>query len=74
VAENHQFHNAMALVNNGAAEIIEEKDLTPELLTEKVSELIENTEKRLEIGKNALKLAKPQSKQIICDIIEKLAD
>ena len=26
VAENHQFHNAMTLKNNGAAEIIEEKD------------------------------------------------
>ena len=74
VAENHQFHNAMALVNNGAAEIIEEKDLTPELLTEKVSDLIENSEKRLEIGRNALKMAMPESKQIICDLIEKLAD
>ena len=27
VAENHQYHNAMALVNAGAAEIIEESDL-----------------------------------------------
>ncbi len=34
VAENHQFHNAMALVNRGAAEIIEEKDLTGPALWE----------------------------------------
>ena len=32
VAENHQYHNAMALVNAGAADIIEEKDLTGRLL------------------------------------------
>ena len=32
VAENHQFHNAMALVNRNAARIIEERDLTAESL------------------------------------------
>lgn len=42
VAENHQFHNAMTLKHIGAAEIIEEKDLTDEKLIEVVSKLIEN--------------------------------
>lgn len=42
VAENHQFHNAMTLKRIGAAEIIEEKDLTDEKLIEIVSNLIEN--------------------------------
>lgn len=32
VAENHQFYNAMALANRGAAVCIEEKDLTDALL------------------------------------------
>ena len=32
VAGNHQYHNAMALVNRGAAVCIEEKDLTPDAL------------------------------------------
>ena len=32
VAENHQFHNAMVLVEHGAARCIEEKDLTAEKL------------------------------------------
>ncbi len=36
VAENHQFHNAMALVSANAAEIIEEKDLTSERLWQKI--------------------------------------
>ena len=73
VAENHQYHNAMSLVNNNAARIIEEKDLTPEKLTDEVNELINNSEKRLEIGANALKMGMPESKKIICDIIEGLA-
>lgn len=74
VAENHQFHNAMSLVNNGAAKIIEEKNLTPEKLTDEVKDLIGDAEKRLEIGNNALKMAMPESKKMICDIIEKLAN
>lgn len=53
VAENHQYHNAMALVNNDAATIIEEKDLTADLLTAKVEELLNDKERLEQIGKNA---------------------
>ncbi len=42
VAENHQFHNAMTLKQAGAAEIIEEKDLTGDKLIETVSRLIDS--------------------------------
>lgn len=42
VAENHQYHNAMSLKNVGAAEVIEEKDLSPEILIETVERLIYN--------------------------------
>ncbi len=45
VSENHQFHNAMTLKRIGAAEIIEEKDLTAEKLIETVSSLIEDKTK-----------------------------
>lgn len=57
VTENHQFHNAMALVNNGAAEILEEKDLTPDTLTEKVNTLLADRAKLEQIGENAKKMA-----------------
>lgn len=57
VTENHQFHNAMALVENGAALILEEKDLTPETLTEKVNELIRNRAELEKIGKCAKDMA-----------------
>ena len=57
VTENHQFHNAMALVDNGAAVILEEKDLNPDSLTEKVNELIHDKEKLARIGKCAKDMA-----------------
>ena len=38
-AEYHQYYNALAMVNKGAAVMIEDKDLTPERLIEVVSKL-----------------------------------
>ncbi len=57
VTENHQYHNAMALVNNDAAVIIEEKDLTGEKLCEEIKKLISNKSRLKEIGENAKKMA-----------------
>lgn len=57
VAENHQYHNAMVLQNHGAAVVIEEKDLTGELLCRTVKELTENPERLAELSDNAKKLA-----------------
>lgn len=57
VAENHQFHNAMTLKRSGAAEIIEEKDLSGEKLIEVVSGLIENKPKLEKMSKAATKSA-----------------
>ena len=57
VAENHQYHNAMALVENDAAVILEEKDLTPDSLTEKVDELLGDKSRLAKIGANAKAMA-----------------
>ena len=56
VAENHQFHNAMALVRRGAAEIIEEKNLTGEVLWEKVQAILSDQERLRSLGENAGKM------------------
>lgn len=42
VAENHQYHNAMVLVNRGAAVCIEEKDLTADRLWEAICEITDD--------------------------------
>lgn len=44
VAENHQYHNAMALANRGAAVVFEEKDLNSAAIIEKISEILNNKE------------------------------
>ena len=57
VAENHQYHNAMVLQSHGAAVVIEEKNLTGELLCETVKELTENPEKLARLSANAKAMA-----------------
>ncbi|MEE3334086.1 MAG: undecaprenyldiphospho-muramoylpentapeptide beta-N-acetylglucosaminyltransferase [Ruminococcus sp.] len=70
VAENHQYHNAMALVNNGAAEIIEEKDLTEEIVIEKTDSLLQNPEKLREYTDNAKKMAITDANERIYSVIK----
>ena len=57
VAENHQYHNAMVLQNHKAGIVIEEKDLTGELLCKTVAEFAKNEEKLNEYSQNAAKMA-----------------
>ena len=74
VAENHQFHNAMALVEKNAAVMIEEKDLTPEKLTEEIDKLASDPARLKEYSENAKKMAVSDSaKRIYSVIIEVLA-
>lgn len=72
VAENHQYHNAMALVNEGAAVLIEEKDLTGERLTAEVEELLNNPEKLRKIGGNAKRIAILDANERIYNVINEL--
>ena len=69
VAENHQFHNAMALVNHHAGELIEESALTGELLTEKVDKIVSAPEKLAEYSKNAHDMAIIDANERIYKII-----
>ena len=57
VAENHQYHNAMVLERHNAARVIEEKNLTPELLQNTVAELCAHPQTLKELGRNARALA-----------------
>ena len=73
VAENHQYHNAMALVEKDAALLIEEKDLTKESLQAAFDSLSKNKEKLLETAKNAKSLSIGNAKEKIAQIIVSLA-
>lgn len=53
VAGNHQFHNAMVLGKAGAAVVIEQKNLTDDLIIDEVSSLINAPEKLSELSAKA---------------------
>lgn len=72
VAENHQYHNAMALVNRNAARIIEEKDLTSVSLKGMLDELLSSPDVLFEIEKNAKNMAIIDARERIADIIVSL--
>lgn len=69
VAENHQYHNAMALVSKQAGEMIEEKDLTGELLIEKVDKIVSDPKRLAEYSENAHKMAIIDANERIYKII-----
>lgn len=74
VAENHQFHNANTLAGNGGAILIEEKDLTPDLLANTVRELKNDRAKLQEISAKASEKAKTNALSEICKIVASLAN
>lgn len=57
VAENHQYHNAMSMVNKKAALVIEEKDLTGEKLIETVDSMLTDPSVLAEYRRNAQQMA-----------------
>lgn len=73
VAENHQFHNAMALVKRNAAAILEEKNLSGQALIQKVEEIFSLPGGADTLGENAHKMAILDANQRIYDIILRLA-
>ncbi len=64
VAENHQYYNAIALVKNNAAVLLEDKSLYNSLADEILS-IIFNQDKLKQLRQNALALAKPDAAEVI---------
>ena len=71
VAEDHQTKNAMALVNENAAEMLKDNE-AEEKFFETVLELVNNKEKRNIFSNNISKLAIPNSAEILAGEILKL--
>lgn len=72
VAENHQYHNAMTLAENGGAILIEEKDLSGEGLADIIRDLKNNREKLADISQKCGEKAKTNALTEICKIINSL--
>jgi UDP-N-acetylglucosamine--N-acetylmuramyl-(pentapeptide) pyrophosphoryl-undecaprenol N-acetylglucosamine transferase len=64
VAEDHQTHNALSLVNSDAALMIKDADADIELIGA-IDNLISDKEKIAQMEKNILALAKPNAAEVI---------
>ena len=72
VANNHQYKNAMDLVNNKAGIILEEKDLEGDKLIKLIDNTINDKEKIEKIKKNLRKLGIKDSSSRIYQILKEL--
>ena len=72
VANNHQYLNALDLINNNAAMMIEEKSLEEGLLSDTVDKLINDDKKILEIKNNLKNMQVKDSASVIYENIKKV--
>jgi UDP-N-acetylglucosamine--N-acetylmuramyl-(pentapeptide) pyrophosphoryl-undecaprenol N-acetylglucosamine transferase len=72
VAENHQYHNAMVLVNHGAALLMEEEKYDKNTFLQMVEHLYQNQDELKQLGKNASKLAIIDTTERIYQIVKQM--
>jgi UDP-N-acetylglucosamine--N-acetylmuramyl-(pentapeptide) pyrophosphoryl-undecaprenol N-acetylglucosamine transferase len=73
-ADNHQVVNAQSLVAAGAAVMIEERDLTGELLAAEIRAILANPERRERMARAAGRLGSPAAAREIADVCTELVD
>ncbi len=72
VTNNHQEKNARVLEQAGGAVVVLEKDCTPQGMYELVMQLLKDEERRAEMSRNLHSMARLDSTDRICDIVEEL--
>lgn len=70
VANNHQYYNAKSLYDQGACEILEEKNITGAVLEQHINNLLADQDALQSLSKNARKLAKTDAVSDIADLVE----
>ena len=74
VANNHQYKNALDLVNVGASEMIEEKDLKGDILVRKIDEILYDDKKIDSMKKNLKSMMVSNSASLIYNSLKELVD
>lgn len=72
-AENHQEHNALAVVKGGGGRMILDKELTGDKLLEVMEELLSDEKKLKQMAKASRKLGRPQAAKEIVDMVMGIA-
>jgi UDP-N-acetylglucosamine--N-acetylmuramyl-(pentapeptide) pyrophosphoryl-undecaprenol N-acetylglucosamine transferase len=71
-ADNHQVMNAKSLVDAGAAVMIEERDLTGEILAHEIRSILGHPERREQMSRAAGRMGAPQAAREIADVCTEL--
>ena len=72
VANNHQYYNALSIVESNSGEMIEEDKLNTKSLEEKIDSIINNDSRKREIKNNLSKLNIDDSATMIYNEIKKI--
>ncbi len=72
VVDNHQYKNAKALADGGAALLLEEKDMTPGVLTKQVVKLLEDAAARRRMEENIALFAYADANKLIYEELMRL--
>lgn len=72
-SENHQEHNARAMVKNDAASMILDRDLNGQKLWDTVRELYQDPHRLASMAQASRKLAKPDALRHLLDMVDALA-
>lgn len=72
VANNHQYYNAKELEEKKMIEVIEEKEITKEVLAEKIDKLLNNQEKIKDLKRNMVEYKKVHPSETIYKTIKEL--
>jgi UDP-N-acetylglucosamine--N-acetylmuramyl-(pentapeptide) pyrophosphoryl-undecaprenol N-acetylglucosamine transferase len=68
-ADNHQWHNARAFEETGAAQLLEQRHATPEKVSQVLRELMEDTDERKTIKTALTRWHAPNAAQLVADKI-----
>jgi UDP-N-acetylglucosamine--N-acetylmuramyl-(pentapeptide) pyrophosphoryl-undecaprenol N-acetylglucosamine transferase len=71
-ADNHQVKNARSLVDAGAAVMIEERNLTGEVLANEIRRILFSAEVRESMARSAGRIGSPQAAKEIADVCSEL--
>jgi UDP-N-acetylglucosamine--N-acetylmuramyl-(pentapeptide) pyrophosphoryl-undecaprenol N-acetylglucosamine transferase len=71
--DDHQRKNAQALVAHGAAQMIDQRELTGERLATEIAALAGNAERRRRMSDDARRMARPDAARVIVDKVLELA-
>ena len=74
VVRNHQEQHAREFEKNGAAEVITEAELSPDVLYTTVSEMIEDNEYLAKMSENLIKMAKTDALPKIYELMIKMSE